>query len=269
MFFSFRDNRKKNIRRIVGIFVALILLIFIITRQQIAFDNYFFSKIAYFFDSLRSRFVGADRQTHEQFQNRIAGLEQEISLLRSRFAEQSYNARLDQFLTEHNYRTMRATVLLKDTAEGYYSIDKGRADGVQEGYAVIRENGGLVGRIKYVKDTSSYMAPYESVYFSAIVDFVGNRTSTVESFFGSGIARSSFSKTIEVNSILPDASVTEGDMAVTSNLNDTMPFNIAVGRVKQVEQHEGSFFKTAIIEPSASLENLRTVAIVLPLGKEE
>jgi rod shape-determining protein MreC len=65
-----------------------------------------------------------------------------------------------------------------------------------------------------------------------------------------------------VDAIDQTASVTSGELVLTSGLGGAFPPDIPVGQVLTVRKRDYELFQEAVVQPSADLENLLVVLIV-------
>lgn len=159
-----------------------------------------------------------------------------------------------------DYDTTGARVIAKDTGVWYDSflIDKGTMDDVQTDMAVISA-GGLVGRI--VKASASYSNVYSILDSRSSVSAQSLRTGDLGIVTGDrelmdqGLCKMEY--------IDSDAEIMEGDEIVTSGLSEYYPAGISIGYVKEIHKDENGLTKYAVIEPTADLKHLDTLAVIM------
>lgn len=135
-------------------------------------------------------------------------------------------------------------------------INKGSGAGIRRGMAVITE-AGLVGRVVRVE------GGHASIELITDADFPGVSVKLVEGR-DVGYATAGPGGTLRVDEgIQLDTSVKRGDAVVTSGYRGPYPGGIPVGTVTSVGKTEDRIEQTLVVEPSADLDGLRYVVVVL------
>jgi len=135
-------------------------------------------------------------------------------------------------------------------------IDKGRANGVEVGLAVI-DSAGVVGQVIGTTLVSSRVLLVTDATHSVPVQVVRNNLRTIAAGTGD-----------QANLVLKDVPVTsdirEGDQLVTSGLGGRFPFGYPVGSVASVVRDQMRRFAEVEAKPSAQLDRSRHLLVVLP-----
>ncbi|MED5394404.1 MAG: rod shape-determining protein MreC [Actinomycetota bacterium] len=134
-------------------------------------------------------------------------------------------------------------------------VDKGSDDGLAEGMPVVT-GAGLVGRLESVDRSRSVVRLAVHPEFRVGVRLVGSQDE--------GLARGGGGSGFLVidAGVRADAVVGAGEVVVTSGGRSRFPADIPVGRVMDPGR-EGDFQREIVIEPSASLENLSFLNVLL------
>ena len=158
--------------------------------------------------------------------------------------------------TEFNLLTARVagrdSVDVLDTL----TIDRGAADGVRVGMAVIA-NGSLAGRVRGVTTTSADILPIHSSQ-SAV-----NAIAQGEDGVADGIVEGDDSGGLLLTRIEPDAPLAIGDLVVTSGLGGGFPRGLPIGHVISVFTSPENIFREAAVEPLVRAARVDVVQIVL------
>ena len=137
-------------------------------------------------------------------------------------------------------------------------INRGAADGVVEGMPVV-SIGGLVGRIEDTGQRNARVRLISDTGVSLGVQLV--RSEEVGIMSGKGA-----NEPLEVSkgSIRVNADVKIGDVVVTSGGDRSLyPPNLPVGMVVDIEVDQGNLQQILFVEPSASLDRIEFVTVLL------
>lgn len=132
----------------------------------------------------------------------------------------------------------------------YVVVDKGDADGVEVGQAVM-SSGAMIGRIK------------ELYRNSAKVNLITSRDSTIQAMLQDSRSKGVLNGGVTgllLDNIIQDAEFVRGEYVVTSGLGGSIRPGIPIGRAKS-EQLKGGIFKSIVVEPIADLSKIELVFI--------
>lgn len=190
------------------------------------------------------------RQENDMLRRELEALREvqaENQILREYFDYVSLNPTLDRVL---------ASVIARDTSPSFRSliIDKGILDGVVVGMPV-ESTRGLVGII------------YRSSSRSSQVLLLTDNTSSVAARLGESRATGvlqggGLGSTLLMDWITLEASVTIGDLVLTSGLGGKYPADIPIGRIIDVQRSEAALFQQAIVQPAVDFNNLEAVFVI-------
>ncbi|MBI1908025.1 hypothetical protein HYS28_01230 [Candidatus Uhrbacteria bacterium] len=135
------------------------------------------------------------------------------------------------------------------------TIDKGSADGIATGMAVVVADGHLFGVVSDV------------FYGSARVRLVHSRDSSIPAtILGKtrtiGLVEGQEGSVLRMRYIPEDAAIAEGDIVVTSGLAAELPQGIVVGLVTSVISEDTAPFLEALIEPLYDARTWTNVLVV-------
>lgn len=140
-------------------------------------------------------------------------------------------------------------------------INKGEADGVEPGQAVI-DSEGVMGQVEDVQRHMSRVRLISDPNHALPVQI--NRTGLRAIAFGTGETDA-----LVLNSVPLAADIREGDLVVTSGLGDRFPGGYPVAAVVSVVREEGQTFAQVVARPLASLDRGREVLLIVPQFTEE
>jgi rod shape-determining protein MreC len=140
-------------------------------------------------------------------------------------------------------------------------IDKGSADGVEVGQAVI-DSEGVMGQVEDVQLHMSRVRLISDPNHAIPVQV--NRTGLRAVAFGTGETGE-----LVLESIPLEADVREGDVLVTSGLGDRFPGGYPVATISSVIREEGHTFADVTAHPLAALDRGREVLLIVPQFTKE
>ncbi|MES1944871.1 rod shape-determining protein MreC [Salinisphaera sp. PC39] len=197
-------------------------------------------------------------------------LSQQVLLLRARLqklaALEAENDRIRALLS--SARSLDEEVLIAeilsvspDPYRHYVNLNKGEADGVFPGQALVDANG-IMGQVTQVNAMGSTAIMITDPNHGIPVEF--NRTGLQTIAQGTGKSERLLLPFLPAN-----ADVVEGDLLVSSGLGGRYPAGYPVARVSEVTHQPGDEFLTVIAEPTASLNRGREVLLVWTPQPEE
>lgn len=211
-----------------------------------------------------------EKETLSEQAAKIDSLKKEISglvVVNSRLQElEAENNKLRaqlKFLDDSKLKAVSANIIAKEIAteageEGQnLIINKGAHDGLNLGYAVVSEEGVVVGKIIDLKETSARICLTTSLEcrFPAAIQNI-NKTQ--------GITNGDLGLTIKMNFIPQLEKISLGDIVITSGLGGNIPRGLVIGRVIQVKNESNDVWQEATIETPINFNNLTIVSVILP-----
>jgi rod shape-determining protein MreC len=200
--------------------------------------------------------LNALRAENTQLAAEVARLQREVIALREQANEAEVLAGLLGYArTRPESRYVAARVIGQDVSPFIRSIwiGQGSDHGVQRGMPVVTERG-LVGRVSEVYAT---VARVQLITDPQSVVNVRLQTSRAD---GSLQARVNGELWVEL--IDQSASVTPGELVLTSGLGGSFPSDIPVGQVVTVRKRDYELFQQAVLQPTADPEKLEIVLVI-------
>lgn len=155
---------------------------------------------------------------------------------------------------EDEFSLILAEVVGKDITSDSILINKGKKEGLLEGYPVLTEKKALVGKIGEVMDNFSeviLISSKESSFDGEILD------KEIK-----GIVKGRGGLGANLDLIPKEDNLALGDIVITSSLGGVFPQGFLVGTVHQVRNSDQESFNVADLSPAVELNDLRTVFIV-------
>ena len=203
---------------------------------------------------------------NEALKARIADMEAEVRQSQGANAE---NDRLRQLLelkrSHTDYVLLDASIISWGSSNwsSTFDLDKGSFSGVEVGDCVITATGFVVG---VVTETGLY-----SCAVRTLVDPRAAMGATVHSTGLTAVAEGDFSLLAENQLKLTyvfESSVLElGDTVLTSGAGGVYPAGLVIGKISGLGSEEGGYGQYGIVTPSADLESLSQVFLILDYGE--
>lgn len=234
------------------------------------------SALAYIFNPFFSGFYSFStniRSTYDEQMNKrdLVSLMKQMEIEKNQLAVDNAKLKLLEeenqslrkylnFFEDNKYQYVMATVISRgeftDLNQGI-TINKGKADGILEGLAVMNSQGIVVGKVTEVKDRASRinLSTDGQCKFAAAIQ---NALKTV------GVTQGELGLTIKMDYIPQTENVKTGDIIVTSGLEKGIPRGLVIGKVNEVRQESNELWQTAVIEPLINLNEMVIVSILLP-----
>ena len=186
----------------------------------------------------------------------VARLERELIAVREQAAEAEVLAGLLGYArTRPESRYVAARVIGQDVSPFIRSvwIDGGSDGGLQQGMPVVTERG-LVGRVAEVYSTIARI--------QLITDPQSSVNVRLQTSRADGALQAQLNGELWVDAIDQSASVTAGELVLTSGLGGAFPSDIPVGQILTVRKRDYELFQQAVLQPSADLEGLLVVLVI-------
>ena len=161
--------------------------------------------------------------------------------------------------TNPDYEFEPATVIGRDSTNRFYSftIDCGSIHGVEAADPVITADG-LVGIVWEVGLTYSHVRTILDISVEAGVYDISTRDSGIVT----GDISLSSEGLCKLKYLPKESGIANGNLIVTSGIGGVFPKDLPVGTVKSIEVDSGGLSLTAVIIPSADIENVTDVLVI-------
>lgn len=134
-------------------------------------------------------------------------------------------------------------------------INVGKDEGIQEGSAVIAEEGILIGRILRVDSATSLVTLLTSPSIAVAAE-VENET------LSPGVVAGEHSLALKMSLIPQTENVQVHQVVVTSGADEHIPEKIVIGVITTVTSTPGGLFQEATLTPLFDPENIRLITVV-------
>lgn len=143
----------------------------------------------------------------------------------------------------------------KDTAQNTLIIDKGEKNGLTSGLPVLAGNGIMIGKIVKVRHGSASVLLLNDDLSKVGVKIL-NKNKTI------GLAEGKYGLSIMVKLVPRFEMIKEGDIVVTSGLEENVPAGLLIGEVKNVVSEPEELFQEAVIEPLIDYQRASLVNVI-------
>lgn len=221
------------------------------------------SGISNWFQGQHDRLAGYDQllEENEQLKEQLAELEEQVREGQDALRE---NERLQTLLgvaQEHpDWTYASATVIQRSTTNWAHqiTISVGSGQEVEAGDCVIDQYGNLVG---VVKEVGTNWALVDTLLDPGME--LGVRVARTDD---SAMAQGDFALMgegkLRMTYIPQDAQLISGDQVTTSGLGGKYPGGLLVGQVESIQTEADGISRSALLRPSADVENIRYVYVI-------
>lgn len=183
----------------------------------------------------------------------VSSLKAENKALKSALALQN---------TLTNYDKLSANVIVRspNAWNDTMTIDKGKSDGLAQDM-IVMSNGGVVGRVVQVNQTTSKVALLTSD--KALESKIPVRLGTAENpAFGLITGYDAQQNAFIVTQISSDLKFNKGDAVVTSGLGGNSPADLTVGEIIGEKQNTKSVDREVYVKPAGQFSNMQFAFVI-------
>jgi len=163
------------------------------------------------------------------------------------------------FVEQQGYEPVMANIISRSVVSerGFFTIDRGSKDGIENGMAVIFGEGVYVGKITKIYERTSVVTLTVDPTSRVAISLAGQHKLI-------GLVEGRGNRTALATLIPQDESISQNDIFVTSGTEEKIPPDLVVGIVNQVLDESTDPFKEATIEPVVQTDYLSIVAVLRP-----
>lgn len=191
-----------------------------------------------------------------QLQNQVNDLKAQISTDREIQVQDDALRKELNFTQGSTAQLLPATIVAyqPDNFRAFITINRGTADGVKTGMAVVSD-GALVGTISDVSATTA------KVFLLIDPDFKVNGLDQTNASRANGTVQGQIGKGLTMTKIPQDQTVNPGDTVITSGLGGTVPKGLILGTVQSVQHSDNDVFQTAELSSPVQFNHLELVFV--------
>lgn len=240
-----KDNRQPDfVENLVSALVSPLQKIISNSQNALnSFYNKYFYLVGVKEENLRLK---AEMATVKSLQNELA----EMKLERKRLLS------LLDVKEQSSPKTMFAKIIGYDSTNWnrMVTIDKGTIHGMERKMPIV-SNGGLIGKIESASRSSSKVL--------LITDIRNAVDAVIQESRAQGVVVGTNRELCEMKYVSLEEKVKNGGRVVSSGFGGVYPKGLLIGEVAKVERKEFGLFQEVFIKPSADLEHLEEVMVIM------
>lgn len=201
--------------------------------------------------------VGGLKQENDRLVRENVRLAAENALLIDMRQENETLRREFDLLPRSMFQLVAAEVIGQDRQNlgNWLMINKGSSDGIQNGMAVIVDQGAFVGRVEEVSPGTARIGLLTSP--ESLINGVDAQTEA------RGIVKGQYGLGVVMDMVLQTGVLKEGDSVVTSGLGGDLPRGLFLGKVRETKPSDDRLFQQAVLAPAVDASGLRTVFVIV------
>ncbi len=203
--------------------------------------------------------VSTSRENH-QLKNELAKAQESLNRLDETKRQNDRLRELLGFARQAERKIVTALVIAEDPSEWYNAIiiNRGEADGVRKGLAVVTHHG-VVGKV--------INTGYRYSQVLLITDPNSAMDARIARTRARGILEGARQGRCGFKYVMRQQEVTAGDMVVTSGMDRVFPPGLAVGTVEKTFSDGQSMFQEIVVSPHVDFSKLEEVLVILSAEK--
>ncbi len=196
------------------------------------------------------------REENDKLRGRLVRLEDENQQYREAILSSERFQKLAGFRSQREIPMVPANVIHQDLSPWFQSliIDQGAAAGIRPGMPVITDSG-VVGLVSGTTPGAAKVM--------LMIDPQSRLDAYVERTRARGTVRGAASPTCDLDYVLRQESIEEGDLLLTSGMGGVYPKGLRVGRIAKVDHKTSGLFLAAKVAPAVDFTRLDEVFVIL------
>lgn len=199
--------------------------------------------------------LGVSRSKLDALEEQNAELRSRVAALQEAALENERLSKLLGFVETGELETLGARVIGRPTDYSQVlTIDRGSADGITVGMPVLG-NSGVVGQTIEVTKHSAKV--------QLITDSESGVAALIQSNRSEGVVRGSVTRSLTMEFVSRETSVTVGDVIVTSGLGGVYPKGLLIGEVTKVSNLPAALYQEIELATAVDPTQLEEVVVVV------
>ncbi|MDQ5944152.1 MAG: rod shape-determining protein MreC [Patescibacteria group bacterium] len=198
--------------------------------------------------------LGQLSQENTDLQRQVSEKEAELARLREVEKENALLRAQLNFSDEKDLDLVGARVIAysPDNVRRNITIDVGKADGIEEGMAVV-SSGSMIGKIERVYDQSSDVFLVSDPEFRVLAMTQNGRAK--------GIVRGQLGSGLRMEQVAQNEVIDIGEFVVSSG-SDRVPKGLPIGKIESIDRSDNEIFQAANVKPLVDMQRLEIVFVV-------
>ncbi len=199
------------------------------------------------------------RRERDDLRRQLASVSLRLAEANQRLTANEVVAALNQFAQSTKHRLIVSSVLAVNSDPGIrgLTIDKGQADGLRPGLAVVVDDGLVIGKLVEVRQAVSSVLLVTDRQ-SIMAARVQNTSQSL------GVVRGERGLALRMEFIPKNDAVLPGQPVVTAGSESGIPADLVIGTIAEPSIRAGELFQNATVTSPVDFPRLRVVAVVLP-----
>jgi rod shape-determining protein MreC len=167
------------------------------------------------------------------------------------------------FQQARNFKLVKANIIYRGQSGGLLApsqtliIDQGSRQGIAVNFAVIDQQGVIIGKIGQIKaDSAEVLLVTNKNCLLAVGTASSSRTI--------GVVRGDLGLTIRLEMVAQDEQLPKGGAIITSGLEPAVPKDLLIGWISQINKENNALWQDAGVEPAADPNQLSFVSVIIP-----
>jgi rod shape-determining protein MreC len=141
------------------------------------------------------------------------------------------------------------------TQQHTISLDRGGNDGIKMGMPIVNNQGILLGKIITVEPTISQACLlFDDICRLAVT--IQGQSETI------GVIQSDLSLTLKIGFIPHSQHIEEGQLIISSGLEEGMPPGLVIGKISRVIKEGNELWQHALVEPIANFNDIKIISVI-------
>lgn len=183
----------------------------------------------------------------------------EKSTLQSEIRDLNITRQEEDFLQDKGYAGIVARVIgrTSDSLHEEIIINTGTDKGLENGYAIVAQNGFLIGKIT---ESHKYISKVRLLVDrqSEVAAVVQNETNSP------GLVTGQHGLSLKMQLIPQNEIITRDQIVITSGLESNIPRGLIIGQISSTALNPGDIFQNAVIISPIRFNQLQIVTIIIP-----
>ena len=202
------------------------------------------------------------REENQELKERIASLESQNAKLTENLHENKRLKTLLGIVENTDFKGLLANVIGYNPSNWVKSItiDKGAADGIANGMAVI-DSQGIVGQVIHANRRSSEVL--------LVTDHASGIDAIVQRNRARGVVEGSGGRLARLRYVLKESELEIGDRIISSGMDGIFPKGLLIGIISDLGSQSSGHFHTVQIRPTVDFSRIESVFIITEWSQVE
>jgi len=191
-----------------------------------------------------------------ELEQKVKDLTVENAELKIQLSEKQELQKQADFIFSSGFQAVNAKIIGRNLQSNFQTIilNKGKNDAIEIGLPVIAEQGIIIGKIVEVKNSSCQVL--------LINDSHSSLAALIQDTAIKGVVIGERGLSLKMELIPQDQQIKNGQVVITSGLEENIPKGLVIGQIEQVVSEPNSFFQQAFLKPLINFDDLIAVSVL-------